>query len=157
MQLFSLCQNIWLVSRCQTRLLWTALCYRVKEVVGGVKDEINGTEMIFELIFLSTVIAIPVLPLKFSYYVSALDIHFNSWRLLNLIFCLPCAISTCGLFFALESPKYLLSVGKEDEALEVLKTIFVINNKKSREEYPVSKCFCTLWNVYVNYALFQLS
>ncbi|KAL0831744.1 hypothetical protein ABMA28_001286 [Loxostege sticticalis] len=83
------------------------------------------------------VIAIPVLPLKFSYYVSALDIHFNSWRLLNLIFCLPCAISTCGLFFALESPKYLLSVGKEDEALEVLKTIFVINNKRSREEYPV--------------------
>ncbi|KAL0881335.1 hypothetical protein ABMA27_001216 [Loxostege sticticalis] len=83
------------------------------------------------------VIAIPVLPLKFSYYIPALGIHFNSWRLLNLIFSSSSAISAFGLLFALESPKFFLSVGREDKAVDVLRSMFVINHKKSGEEYPV--------------------
>ncbi|XP_063827101.1 synaptic vesicle glycoprotein 2B-like isoform X3 [Ostrinia nubilalis] len=83
------------------------------------------------------VIALPVLPLKFSYYIPALGIHFNSWRLLNLIYGFPSAISAFGLLFALESPKFFLSVGQEDKALDVLRTMFVINNRKSGDEYPI--------------------
>ncbi|KAL0881336.1 hypothetical protein ABMA27_001217 [Loxostege sticticalis] len=102
----------------------------------------NALLILTSTVFLScngvmAVIAIPVLPLKFSYYIPALGIHFNSWRLLNLIFCSPCAISAFGLLFAFESPKYFMSVGKEDEALKVLRSMYVINNKKSGEEYPV--------------------
>ncbi|KAF9823690.1 hypothetical protein SFRURICE_013171 [Spodoptera frugiperda] len=71
------------------------------------------------------VIAIPVLPLTFSFYIPVLDIYFNSWRLLNLIFAVPCALSGIGCYFANESPKYLVSVGREEDALEVLKRMYV--------------------------------
>lgn len=83
------------------------------------------------------VLAIPVLPLKFSYYIPVLNIHFNSWRVLNLIFSFPCAMSAFGLLFSYESPKYLLSIGKEAEAMKILKGIFVMNNHVSAVEYPV--------------------
>ncbi|XP_028168657.1 synaptic vesicle glycoprotein 2B-like isoform X2 [Ostrinia furnacalis] len=86
---------------------------------------------------LMAAIAIPVLPLKFAFYWSVLGIYFNSWRLQCLIFATPCAISAIGLVFAYESPKFLLSVGREDEALHILRSMFVINTKKSGEEYPV--------------------
>ncbi|XP_022826187.1 putative transporter svop-1 [Spodoptera litura] len=84
------------------------------------------------------VIAIPVLPLTFSFYIPVLDIYFNSWRLLNLIFAVPCALCAVGCFFANESPKYLVSVGREEDALQVLKRMYVINTGKSAETYTVS-------------------
>ncbi|KAG6448219.1 hypothetical protein O3G_MSEX005347 [Manduca sexta] len=83
------------------------------------------------------VITIPILPLTFSYYIPFLDIHFNSWRLLDLIFCLPCAIGAVGVACSFESPKYLMTVGRRDEALETLKNIFVLNTGKDRELYEV--------------------
>lgn len=84
-----------------------------------------------------SVIALPILPLNFSYYFPILDIHFNSWRVLALIFAFPSFISVVGVACAFESPKYLLSVGKEEEALKVLRSIYVLNKKKSAEDYPV--------------------
>ncbi|RVE43385.1 hypothetical protein evm_011970 [Chilo suppressalis] len=85
------------------------------------------------------IVAIPVLPLKFHYYVPFLNIQFNSWRTLSLIFSTPCVLSAIGLLFLCESPKYLLSVGKDEKALKIMRTIFSINNNKSRDDYPV-KC-----------------
>ncbi|KAM3956314.1 synaptic vesicle glycoprotein 2B-like [Aphomia sociella] len=82
-------------------------------------------------------IAIPVLPISFSYYIPVLDIHFNSWRLLNLIFNIPCAISAIGLLFAYESPKYLLSSGDQVGTLKILREIYVINNGKDGDSYQV--------------------
>ncbi|KAL4703828.1 hypothetical protein ACJJTC_016795 [Scirpophaga incertulas] len=82
-------------------------------------------------------ISIPVLPLQFSYYIPFLNIHFNSWRFLDLIFSLPSGLSVFALMFAYESPRYLLNVGENEKALEVLRSIFVINNNKSGEDYPV--------------------
>jgi len=43
-----------------------------------------------------------------------------------LCFCLP------------ESPKFLLSKGRNKEALEVCKAIFQVNTGKPKSEYPVS-------------------
>ncbi|CAK1543777.1 unnamed protein product [Leptosia nina] len=86
---------------------------------------------------LMALLSIPVLHMTFAYYIPFLGIHFQAWRLLNLIFCLPCAISGISIYFSYESPKYLLKEGKHDEALEVLKAIYVINTGKSQEEYEV--------------------
>ncbi|KAJ8724649.1 hypothetical protein PYW08_016123 [Mythimna loreyi] len=83
------------------------------------------------------IIAIPVLPLKFSYYIPYLGIHFNSWRVLDLIFATPCAISAIGCYFAFESPKFLVSVGRDEDALQVLRGIFTMNTGKSAEHYKV--------------------
>ncbi|XP_059054635.1 synaptic vesicle glycoprotein 2B-like [Achroia grisella] len=84
------------------------------------------------------VVAIPVLRLDFSYHLPFLDIQFNSWRLLNLIYTIPCAISSIGLLFAYESPKYLLSVGDQANAMKILREIFAINNAKDGDLYPVN-------------------
>ncbi|KAG7310169.1 hypothetical protein JYU34_004721 [Plutella xylostella] len=83
------------------------------------------------------VLAIPILPLTFSFYISLLDIHFNSWRLLCMIYSLPCALGFLGVYFCFESPKYLLSAGHEDKALEVLKKIYSINKSDSADNYHV--------------------
>ncbi|CAG5033885.1 unnamed protein product [Parnassius apollo] len=79
---------------------------------------------------LMAILTIPVLPLTFSYYIPFLKIHFNSWRLLNIIYSLPCAVAAIGISRAYESPKYYLSVGREEEALKVLKGIHLINKGK---------------------------
>ncbi|XP_072949761.1 synaptic vesicle glycoprotein 2B-like [Epargyreus clarus] len=87
---------------------------------------------------LMAILTIPILPLSFSYYIPYLNIHFNSWRLLNAMFAVPCAVGAVGIMFAYESPKYLLSVGDEAQALDVLRGIFVINSGKSGDEYQVT-------------------
>ncbi|XP_047531706.1 putative transporter svop-1 [Vanessa atalanta] len=87
---------------------------------------------------LMAVISIPVLQLKFSYYIPYLNIEFTSWRLLNLVFATPCALGAVGMYFSYESPRFLLSVGEEEKALKVLKGIYMINTGKSGDDYNVS-------------------
>ncbi|KAJ0177585.1 hypothetical protein K1T71_006458 [Dendrolimus kikuchii] len=83
------------------------------------------------------VLSIPILPMKFSYYIPYLNIDFNSWRLLNLIFSFPCLLNAFGAALAFESPKYLLSIGEDKKALDILKAIFVMNSGKDSELYQV--------------------
>lgn len=83
------------------------------------------------------ILSIPILPMKFSYYIPILNIHFNSWRLLNVIFSLPCALNAIGSMCCYESPKYLLSVGEDEKALEILQGIFKHNSGKSADFYQV--------------------
>ncbi|XP_068624878.1 putative transporter svop-1 [Battus philenor] len=77
------------------------------------------------------IFTIPVLPLKFSYYIPFLGIYFNSWRLLNLSYCMPCALSAVGIHYVPESPKYLLSAGEEEMALEILRDINAVNKGRN--------------------------
>ncbi|VVD05257.1 unnamed protein product [Leptidea sinapis] len=83
------------------------------------------------------IISIPVLKLQFFYHIPFLNITFQSWRLLNLIFVLPCAIGAIGLIFSYESPKFLLKAGQEDKALQILKGIYTMNTGKSGDLYEV--------------------
>ncbi|XP_041968074.1 synaptic vesicle glycoprotein 2B-like [Aricia agestis] len=83
------------------------------------------------------ILSVPVLQLNFSYDIPALGITFNSWRLLNLVYALPCAIGTLCMYLSYESPRYLVMVGEEEKALEVLRGIFSINTGKPKEEYKV--------------------
>ncbi|XP_045767306.1 putative transporter svop-1 isoform X2 [Maniola jurtina] len=83
------------------------------------------------------VLSIPVLQLSFSYDIPLLGIAFTPWRLLNIIFAMPCAIGAIGVYISYESPRYLLSIGEDYKAMEVLKGFFVINSGKSADEYKV--------------------
>lgn len=82
--------------------------------------------------------AYPILPLQFSYWINYLNINFRAWRLLVLVLALPCLVAACLLQFFQDSPKFLASKGRYEEALEVLRTIYSVNTGNSRDSFPVS-------------------
>lgn len=62
---------------------------------------------------------------------------YNSWRL-YMSFCgLPIIIGAVCFFFFPESPKFLMSQGRNDEALEVFRKIYAVNSGQSPDSYPV--------------------
>lgn len=52
---------------------------------------------------------------------------------------LPSFIVAALLFLLPESPKFLISTGRHDDALEVFKGIYMMNTGRSKEEYPVKQ------------------
>ncbi|CAH2085861.1 unnamed protein product [Euphydryas editha] len=83
------------------------------------------------------VLAIPIIPLTFSYELPSLGINWNSWRTLLLVYSAPSIISALWLFFMYESPKFLFAKGRETEATKVLKKIHRLNNLGSKNELNV--------------------
>ncbi|XP_038221640.1 putative transporter svop-1 [Zerene cesonia] len=86
---------------------------------------------------LMAILSIPVLHVKISYYIPFLNINFVSWRLLNIIFALPSLIGAFGVWLSYESPRFLVSIGEDEKAIDVLKNIYLINTGKSRDDYMV--------------------
>ena len=64
---------------------------------------------------------------------------YNSWRIFLLMNSIPSFIVGALLFYLPESPKFLLSQGKYEEALCIFRGIFVTNTGKPKELYPVKK------------------
>ncbi|XP_059808469.1 synaptic vesicle glycoprotein 2B-like isoform X3 [Hypanus sabinus] len=53
--------------------------------------------------------------------------QFHSWRLFVVVCAIPCLSALIGLVFMPESPRYLLEIGKHDEAWMILKQIYDTN------------------------------
>lgn len=64
---------------------------------------------------------------------------YNSWRIFLLICAIPSFVVTGLLLLLPESPKYLLSSGKYEEALEIFRKIYVINTGKPHDTYMVKE------------------
>ncbi|XP_063912390.1 synaptic vesicle glycoprotein 2B-like isoform X2 [Zophobas morio] len=65
--------------------------------------------------------------------------ELHAWNIFLLICTLPAL--TSGLFFLIipESPKYLMSKGNNENALEIFQQIFKLNTRQDPEQYPVKK------------------
>ncbi|CAK1579007.1 unnamed protein product [Parnassius mnemosyne] len=83
------------------------------------------------------VIAIPIIPLRFSYHLPGLGIYWNSWRTLNLVYSIPSLLAALWLCFMLKSPKYVFTKGHEEEAINIIKTIHRWNNGKSAKDIQI--------------------
>ncbi|CAH2269721.1 jg18948 [Pararge aegeria aegeria] len=86
---------------------------------------------------LMAVLAIPIIPLTFSYYLPSLGIYWNSWRTLLLVYSSPSLLSALWLYFMCESPKFLFSKGRETEAMEALTKMHRLNNFGSNTELQI--------------------
>ncbi|XP_073952735.1 solute carrier family 22 member 6-like [Choristoneura fumiferana] len=75
-------------------------------------------------------LAIPIIPFTFSFYLSTLDIYWNSWRTLVVVYSLPSLVAACCFYFMQESPKFALVKGDEPRALKILAAIHRVNHKK---------------------------
>ncbi|XP_045767301.1 putative transporter svop-1 [Maniola jurtina] len=87
---------------------------------------------------LMAVLAIPIIPLTFSYYLPSLGIYWNSWRTLMLVYCTPSLVCALWLYFMSESPKFLFAKGREAEAMETLRKIHKLNNLGSNTQLQIS-------------------
>lgn len=63
--------------------------------------------------------------------------RFHSWNLFVLICAIPSLVIGTLLFLFPESPKYLIEVGENEWALDVLQSIYHMNTGNSRKEYPI--------------------
>lgn len=66
---------------------------------------------------------------------------YNSWRIFLLICAAPSFIVAGLLLLLPESPKYLLSCGRYEEALDIFRGIYAINTGKPRDSYTVNMTF----------------
>ncbi|XP_061729826.1 synaptic vesicle glycoprotein 2A-like [Cydia pomonella] len=62
---------------------------------------------------------------------------FRSWRVLVIVYSAFFILAAFLMTFGPESPKYLVSQGRYDEALEVLETMYASNKGKSKAEFPI--------------------
>ncbi|CAB0006999.1 unnamed protein product [Nesidiocoris tenuis] len=62
---------------------------------------------------------------------------FNSWRLFLMICSVPSFIVAVLLYFLPESPKFLLSQGRTEDAMAVFRHIYAKNTGNPPESYPV--------------------
>ena len=63
----------------------------------------------------------------------------HSWQVYFAICCIPSLISGILLTLFPESPRFLMSQGRNAEALKVFQKIYAINKRKPQEQYPVSE------------------
>lgn len=70
-----------------------------------------------------------VLPMEWSLPLYS-GMGFRSWRLFILVGAIPSLLSGLLLFWFPESPKFLLAVGRREEALQVLRRVHAINTGK---------------------------
>ncbi|XP_037025294.1 synaptic vesicle glycoprotein 2C-like [Bradysia coprophila] len=64
---------------------------------------------------------------------------YNSWRIFLVICSLPSFVVAILLVYLPESPKFLIMKGRNEEALNIFRGIFVTNTGKSRDIYPVKE------------------
>ncbi|XP_043581448.1 synaptic vesicle glycoprotein 2B-like isoform X1 [Bombus pyrosoma] len=62
---------------------------------------------------------------------------YNSWRLFLAIIGIPTLMVTLIATRYPESPKFLVTQGKTDEALTILRKIYAINTGRNEDDYPV--------------------
>ncbi|XP_050665116.1 synaptic vesicle glycoprotein 2C-like isoform X2 [Leptidea sinapis] len=79
------------------------------------------------------------LVLSYDFHLDFGSYYFTPWRLLTIVYALPFIISSVLMCFGPESPKYLLSKGRHDESLQVLRTIYAANYGKSPGDFPIKR------------------
>nr|BAN21326.1 synaptic vesicle protein [Riptortus pedestris] len=67
------------------------------------------------------------------------NLVFTSWRLFVALVPLTNFIPMFFLYTLSETPKYLLNAGKGEETLELLRSIYSVNKRKPKEEFPLQK------------------
>lgn len=79
--------------------------------------------------FICYALAYLILGLQFEIPLPWLAITFRPWRLLTLVMAVMLAVGGFVIFFLHESPKFLATKGRVDEALEVMKTGYGLKDR----------------------------
>lgn len=93
--------------------------------------------MIASIIFSTGSLLLPYLAFvvinsDWSLYISFLDLMYKPWRLFMFVCGIPGLICGIAIFYLPESPKFLLTMNKQEEAKEVLQRMYRINGGKDK-------------------------
>lgn len=83
------------------------------------------------------IIALTVLPNQWDF--KLLSLQFHSWQVFLAIAAIPSLLGGILLNFFPESPKFLMSQGRNAEALRVFQRIYALNNRKPSKDYPIKE------------------
>ncbi|EDW00207.1 synaptic vesicle glycoprotein 2C [Drosophila grimshawi] len=82
-------------------------------------------------------LAMGILPLSLDINIWGLSLH--AWQVFVAITAMP-SILSCAFFpFFPESPKFLMSQGRNQEALEAFKFIYALNTRQPRDAFPIKQ------------------
>ncbi|KAM7346573.1 uncharacterized protein ACRADG_006449 [Cochliomyia hominivorax] len=81
------------------------------------------------------VLALLILPNEWNFHL--LNMRFHSWQVYFAICCIPSLLSGVLLGLFPESPRFLMSQGRNTEALKVFQKIYSINKGQPPENYPI--------------------
>lgn len=79
---------------------------------------------------LAAVISWGILPRSGMQLMQELEEHFSGWHTYSLVMAMPAMLVIIGLLILNESPRWLLSTGREAEALRVYQKMYRWNNSK---------------------------
>ncbi|XP_028161206.1 putative transporter svop-1 [Ostrinia furnacalis] len=85
--------------------------------------------------------ALPIFQLNFAVPISCLSLIYRPWRLLLQVISLPGVIGSIGVLAVYESPKFLLSQGREVEAMDVLRAMYRWNGVSNKAEFPIETVY----------------
>ncbi|CAG9838949.1 unnamed protein product [Diabrotica balteata] len=88
--------------------------------------------------FILPLIAWAILPLDIDYKIFGF-IEIHSWNIFLLCCSMGTFLSAIGFYFIPESPKFLMSNGKNKAAIEVFQKVYRWNSGKSNADYPVKE------------------
>lgn len=63
----------------------------------------------------------------------------HSWHIFLAVCCIPSLLSGICVLFLPESPKFLMSKGRNEQAMAVFRTLFALNTGGQRSEYPIKE------------------
>ncbi|CAH1996788.1 unnamed protein product [Acanthoscelides obtectus] len=83
------------------------------------------------------ILALFILPIQMDFQLGEWVLH--SWNVYLLICAIPPLISGFAFTFLPESPKFLMTVGRNEKALRIFKRVYRINSGKPEETYPIKE------------------
>ncbi|XP_055584683.1 synaptic vesicle glycoprotein 2C-like [Uranotaenia lowii] len=80
-----------------------------------------------------------IIPQNWDFMLFGGNFVIHSWQIFLAVSCVPSLLSGILVLFLPESPKFLMSKGHNERALEVFRTLYALNSGRSRHEYPIKE------------------
>ncbi|GLV32007.1 uncharacterized protein CBL_07766 [Carabus blaptoides fortunei] len=80
-----------------------------------------------------------IMPLKLHAVIIPGIFEYKSWQIFLIICCIPALISGIVHYCLPETPKFLMTKGKYDKALELFRKIYSVNTGKDPDTYPITE------------------
>lgn len=90
-----------------------------------------------------------IIPIPINLVVFKEFLHLFSWHAFLLVSAIPSLLSSIGLLFFDESPKFLMCKGRNEEALLIFQKIYSANTGKPKETFTVRLVATVHFNLLV--------